>query len=89
MKHIITAQKAHEMATNNEDKFINSWTAKQIFKKIKKRATQGYLETQWIEVDKTDRHLVQTTFDKLGYTVKVDHDSIEERYYIKLYWNKA
>ena len=89
MKHIITAQEAHEMATNNEDKFINSWTAKQIFKKIKKRATQGYLETQWIEVYKTERNLIQMAFSKLGYIVKIDHDNIEDRYYVKLYWNKV
>jgi hypothetical protein len=89
MKHIITAQEAHEMATNNEDKFINTWTAKQIFKKVKKRATQGYLETQWIEVFKTDCHLAQIVFRKLGYIVQTDHNDFEDRYYIKLYWNKA
>jgi hypothetical protein len=89
MKHIITAQEAHEMATNNEDKFINTWTAKQIFKKIKKRATQGYLETQWIEVCKTECNLVQMAFRKLGYIVQTTRDDMEDRYYIKLYWNKA
>ena len=86
---IITAKEAHEMATNNEDKFINSGTAKGILRKVKKRATQGYLETNWIEVFKTDCHLVQITFSKLGYIVHTDHNDIEDRYYIKLYWNKV
>lgn len=89
MKHIITAQEAHEMATSNEDKFINSWTAKRILRNVKKRATQGYLETHWIEVCKTECNLAQMAFSKLDYIVKINHDNIEDRYYIKLCWNKA
>jgi predicted RNA-binding protein associated with RNAse of E/G family len=89
MKHIITAKEAHEMATNNEEKFINSGTARKILRKVKKRATLGYLETEWIEVFKTERHLAQMAFSKLGYLVHTDHDGIYDRYYIKLYWNKV
>jgi hypothetical protein len=89
MKHIITAEEAHKMATNNEEKFINSGTARKILRKVKKRATLGYLETEWIEVFKTERHLAQMVFSKLGYTVQIDHDDIYDRYYIKLYWNKV
>lgn len=85
MKNPMTAKEAREMASNNQNQFVNTWAMRRVLRFIKRKASQGYYSGV-VEVFKDEVELVKVNLKKLGYNATVEHDSIHERFYIEIAW---
>ena len=82
---IMTAEEAREMAKQSADNFITTYSMRRTLNHIKKQAKRGYFSTT-IEVWEHDKQLIITNLEKLGYIVTSTTDSMEDRYYLYIYW---
>lgn len=85
MKNPMTAKEAREMANSNQNQFVNTWAMKRVLRFIKRKASQGYYSGV-IEVFKDEVELIRANLEKLGYNGTIDHDNLNERFYINIAW---
>ena len=81
----MTAKEAREMASNNQNQFVNTWAMKRVLRFIKRKASQGYYSGV-IEVFKDEVELIRANLERLGYNATVDHDNFHECFYINIAW---